>query len=326
MSLVSRSAFWSVHLRFVVFVLVLLGCQAKHSSPESVTGERSLGTFRIEEVQSFELPPIILASEYSDQVNVAPYKFLTAKRSQTSSGYLELSRRYDFFKLPLHFVTAIPLARLRDGQLTSNNVKEIVFVNFATTSDRIELEFYGEETGYQVVQHRVVTPLSASYHFGKMNFFLLKNGDLMGIKYQDTGSGSLEVHVLTRASNYQRFSLQTGTMISEQEARYYRCQARTLDLVCIRNDIDNRVQLRILDPNTNYRSNKLLVRTSVAVTELVSEEFTLLPPYRKTRPLTRPNSQVYQIKFMTRNVQARPFSWATSDWTGEEPMASPPVL
>jgi hypothetical protein len=46
----------------------------------------------------------------------------------------------------------------------------------------------------------------------------LNRGDLVGVKVRNTGTGSMEVHILTAASNYQQFSLHTGTPINEVDA------------------------------------------------------------------------------------------------------------
>ena len=44
----------------------------------------------------------------------------------------------------------------------------------------------------------------------------------------------MEVHVLSRASNYQRFSLQTGTGLDETDDNYDFALAENLDLYCIK--------------------------------------------------------------------------------------------
>jgi hypothetical protein len=44
-------------------------------------------------------------------------------------------------------------------------------------------------------------------------FGVLPNGDLVAIKKSGTGSGKTEVHILSAASNYQSFRLQTGTAL-----------------------------------------------------------------------------------------------------------------
>jgi hypothetical protein len=46
-------------------------------------------------------------------------------------------------------------------------------------------------------------------------FGVLPNGDLVAIKKSGTGSGKTEVHILSAASNYQSFRLQTGTALHE---------------------------------------------------------------------------------------------------------------
>ncbi|MCC3776489.1 VCBS repeat-containing protein [Streptomyces sp. UNOB3_S3] len=44
--------------------------------------------------------------------------------------------------------------------------------------------------------------------------------DLLAIKKSGTGTNSTEVHVLSGASNYQRFILQTGTALHETDRTF----------------------------------------------------------------------------------------------------------
>src|SRR5205807_2130087 len=46
----------------------------------------------------------------------------------------------------------------------------------------------------------------------------LKRGDLVCVKVRNTGTGKAEVHILTAASNYQQFRLETDTPIDEVDA------------------------------------------------------------------------------------------------------------
>lgn len=316
---------------------LLLGCQAKgpsfdESLPQSeMESSARRGTFSVQRDQRADLPDLVLAAQ-ENSINAWPYPSsqLTAVRSRTKSGYLELIRNTSTNYIS--YVTPISLQRLALGQITTNSPSELIFVDFFGESGRVELEFYRETSAFGRVERRVVLPISGGYHFGKMNFFLLKNRDLMGVKYKDTGSNSLEVHILTAESNYQRFSLQTGTSMSEQEASYYRCQARTLDLICVRDDINDRVQVRILNPATNYRNNKLLVRSDISVSGILSWEFEMYPPsrisgnYFGTIYYTPPKME-YTIRFATKPNWPGRFSWRTSTYPyQQEPMISLPLI
>jgi uncharacterized protein YvpB len=66
------------------------------------------------------------------------------------------------------------------------------------------------------------------------NFGVLPNGDLVGIKKSGTGSGKTEVHILTAASNYRSFRLQTGTALHETGDNFAFSVLPNGDLVAIK--------------------------------------------------------------------------------------------
>src|SRR2546430_1785807 len=49
----------------------------------------------------------------------------------------------------------------------------------------------------------------------EFSFLLAPNRDLIAVKQRNTDSHSTEVHVLSAASTYRQFSLQTGTALAE---------------------------------------------------------------------------------------------------------------
>eukprot|EP00434_Breviolum_minutum_P044728 symbB.v1.2.039990.t2/scaffold6920.1/size14603/2 len=56
------------------------------------------------------------------------------------------------------------------------------------------------------------------------DFYVKPNGDIVGCKLKNTGTGSAEIHVVSAASGFSQFSLQTGTGLPEkQPARGVKC-------------------------------------------------------------------------------------------------------
>lgn len=91
---------------------------------------------------------------------------------------------------------------------------------------------------------------------GSFEFLVAANRDLFAIKKRATGSGSTEVHVLSAASNYQRFSLQTGTGLHETGNDFEFALTATRDLVAIKkkNTGSHSTEVHILSARSNYQS------------------------------------------------------------------------
>ncbi len=65
-------------------------------------------------------------------------------------------------------------------------------------------------------------------------FAALANGDLMAIKKAQTGTNSTEVHILSAASNYGQFKLQTGTALYETDDNFAFAALANEDLMVIK--------------------------------------------------------------------------------------------
>jgi hypothetical protein len=90
----------------------------------------------------------------------------------------------------------------------------------ATGSGQTEVHVLSASAGYQSFSLQTATALEATgAHFE----FLVApdNGDLVAIKKQHTGSGKTELHVLSAASGYQSFALQTATALEEADDSWH---------------------------------------------------------------------------------------------------------
>jgi hypothetical protein len=86
-------------------------------------------------------------------------------------------------------------------------------------------------------------------------FVLAGNRDLFAIKKSNTGTKSTEVHVLAAASNYQQFSLQTGTKLAETGDSFAFALADNLDLFAVkrRNTGTKSTELHVLSGKQTYQ-------------------------------------------------------------------------
>jgi len=96
-------------------------------------------------------------------------------------------------------------------------------------------------------------------------FALAPNRDVIAIKKQNTGSNSTEVHVLSAASNYQQFSLQTGTALHETDGTFAFAVADNRDLFAIKkqNTGSNSTEVHVLAANGNYQQFSLQSGTAL---------------------------------------------------------------
>jgi hypothetical protein len=126
---------------------------------------------------------------------------------------------------------------------------------------------------------QIGTPITEADGAGNFGAWLAGNYDggaaLIGIKVRGTGTGNVEVHVLSAASNYQQYVLQTGTPITEADgAGNYGAWAvgdvdgdGRADLIGIkvRNTDTGKVEAHVLSAASNYQ--QFVLQTGTPITE-----------------------------------------------------------
>ena len=108
------------------------------------------------------------------------------------------------------------------------------------------------------------------------NFLLAPNLDLYAIKKNNSDTRSTEVAVLSASSNYQRFTLQTGTPLHETDNSFEFLLAPNLDIFAVKkNNTDTQsTEVAILSASSNYQS--FILQTGTALHETGSNfQFTL---------------------------------------------------
>uniref|UniRef100_A0A7S1C061 Uncharacterized protein n=1 Tax=Corethron hystrix TaxID=216773 RepID=A0A7S1C061_9STRA len=121
---------------------------------------------------------------------------------------------------------------------------------------------------------------------GNFDFALARNLDLYAIKKRATGTKSTEIHVLSKASNYKKFSLHTGTALHETGGNFDFTLAPNLDLYAIKKSATGTrsTEIHVLSKASNYK--KFSLHTGTALHETGGNfDFTLAP-----------NLDVYAIK------------------------------
>lgn len=100
-----------------------------------------------------------------------------------------------------------------------------------TGSKRTELHVLSAASGYR----QFILQLGTALHEtdATFDFAIAPNRDLFAIKKRLSGSGTTEVHVISAASNYQRFVLHTRTVLHETDASWSFAVAPNRDVLAI---------------------------------------------------------------------------------------------
>ena len=101
----------------------------------------------------------------------------------------------------------------------------------STGSGKTELHVLTAASGYQQFSLHTGTVLHETD--ATFDFAVASNRDLFAIKKRFTGSGTTEVHVLSAANSYQRFSLQTRTALHHTDDNWSFAVGANRDLIAI---------------------------------------------------------------------------------------------
>ncbi|HEY2235463.1 MAG TPA: VCBS repeat-containing protein [Candidatus Angelobacter sp.] len=110
------------------------------------------------------------------------------------------------------------------GDFNGDGIPDLfVFKKSNTGSGTLEVHVLDGATNYQTFLLHIATPIgqadaAVNFTFAVGDFNRDGVPDVFAFKHSNTGTGSLEVHVLSGAGNYQTFLLNTGTSISQVAA------------------------------------------------------------------------------------------------------------
>lgn len=129
---------------------------------------------------------------------------------------------------------------------------------------------------YQKFSLQTGTPLHETD--SNFEFLLAKNLDIFAIKKSNTGTQSTEIAVLSAASKYQSFVLQTGTPLHETGDNFQFALTENRDVVGIKKNQTGTgsTEICVLSANTNYQMFSLQTGTPQHETNS-SFEFALAP-------------------------------------------------
>jgi len=147
-----------------------------------------------------------------------------------------------------------------------------------TGTGRLELHILNGAANFQNFLLQTGTPITqadaaVNFAFAVGDFNRDGRPDLYCIKKSNTGTGRLEVHILSGASNYQSFLLQTGTPITVADAANFAFVVADFngdgiaDLVCLKktNTGSGRLEVHILSGASKYQT--FLLQTGTPITQ-----------------------------------------------------------
>jgi hypothetical protein len=99
--------------------------------------------------------------------------------------------------------------------------------------------------------------------------FAVDGGNLYCLKRANTGTGNLEVHVLKGDSNFQSFSLHTGTPITLADAGNFVFAVDGGDLYCLKraNTGTGNLEVHVLKGDSNFQSFSLHTGTPITLAD-----------------------------------------------------------
>ncbi|ATB41296.1 peptidase M10 [Cystobacter fuscus] len=175
------------------------------------------------------------------------------------------------YGIALHFSlhTGTPLGETDDrwAFAIADNGDLFSILKSGTGTHSTEVHILSAASNYQSFSMHTGTALGETG--GNWAFAVAANRDLVGILKSGTGTHSTEVHILSAASNYQSFSMHTGTALGETGGNWAFAVAANRDLVGILKSGTgtHSTEVHILSAASNYQSFNLHTGTPLEQTD-----------------------------------------------------------
>jgi len=156
-----------------------------------------------------------------------------------------------------------------------NNQKDVIGIQTAGESNKTELHVLSNESAYQTTTV-IVTALHVTNIYNWV-FVMDNENNLYIIKLNQTGSNKTEMHILSAASNYQRYILHRATalhMISNPHAwRFTINNNKDLVIIKLQQTGSNKTEVHILSAASSYKQFTLHKVTSLHMTNYINWNF-----------------------------------------------------
>ena len=216
------------------------------------------------------------------------------KRRNTGTNTIEihvLSGRSNFQQFLLHTGTPLAQAEDRNGDFLvadfdRDGIPDLFFIKRRNTgTNTIEVHVLSGKSNFQQFIMHTGTALAQAEDlngdYGLADFDRDGIPDLFFIKRRNTGTHSIELHILTGKSNYQQFVLHTGTPLAQAEdlngdflvADFDLDRIPDLYFVKRRNTGTNTIEVHILSGRTQYQQFAQHTGTALAQAEDANGSF-----------------------------------------------------
>ena len=191
---------------------------------------------------------------------------MAIKRSGTDTNSTEvhiLSAASNYTKFRLHTGTALHETGDNWSFVALANDDLMAIKRSGTGTNSTEVHILSAASNYTAFRLQTGTALHETGD--NWSFVALANDDLMAIKRSGTGTNSTQVHILSAASNYTAFRLQTGTALHETGDNWSFVALANDDLMTIKRSGTgtNSTQVHILSAASNYTAFRLQTGTAL---------------------------------------------------------------
>lgn len=183
-----------------------------------------------------------------------------------------------------------------------------------TGSRRTEVHILSAASGYR---NFLLHAASALHEVDETwAFVVAPNRDMVAIKKQGTGSRSTELHIMSAASGYSSFSLQTGTALHETDSSYTFLMTPNRDLVIIktRGTGTRSTEVHTLAANSGYKNWAL--HSSTALHEVDGSYTFLMAPNNDVYIIKRAGTGTRSTEVHALSARANYQQWALHAGTG----------
>jgi hypothetical protein len=196
----------------------------------------------------------------SHQVGIGTLAFI--KTANTPSGHVEVHLASGASGYQIRTLeTATTFGNETDGVWQLLPTLDLAFIKTSNTpSGRVEVHIASRASNYQ---SRILETATTFGNESDGVWQLLPNLDLAFIKTSNTPSGRVEVHIASRASNYQSRILETATTFADESDGVWQLLS-SLDLVFIKtsNTPNGHVEVHIASRASNYQTRIVEIPTT----------------------------------------------------------------
>ena len=251
------------HASTIVFGLTLAGTLLTASYRSAIAQSTKYQTFILHTDTALETAPDNFAFALAPNRDLFIIKKRNTGTNTTEVHVLSATSGYKEFSL--HTGTALEVAPDDFAFALAPNRDLFIVKKRNTDTKTTEIRVLSAASGYKEFSLDTDTALEVAPD--NFDFALASNLDLFAIKKRNTGTNTTEVHVLSAASKYKQFSLQTGTALEVAPDDFDFALAPNRDLFVIkkRNTGTNTTEVHVLSAALEYKQFSLHTGTALEV-------------------------------------------------------------